>query len=125
MTKNFAILLWATDLERAHLCATPFSHAAAAAAMDVNVEVYFTSRSVRLLVRGVADAIYAAEDRSKSIYGFMRNASEMGSKFFACPDAVAAHGIDKAMLIPECAGFAGSAAFMSRAVDDEWNVLVY
>jgi uncharacterized protein len=125
MTKNLAILLWATDPERAHQCATPFSHAAAAAAMDVNVEVYFTSRSVRLLVRGVADGMYAAEDSSKSIYGFMCNAAEMGAKFFACPDAIAAYRVEKATLIPECAGFAGSAAFMSRALDDAWKVLVY
>ena len=54
---KLAIMLWATDPQEPHRCATPFFHAAAAAAMGAEVEVYFTGHSVRLLARGVADAL--------------------------------------------------------------------
>ena len=46
--RGLAILLWATDPDDPARCATPFFHAAAAAAMDLEVELYFASRSVRL-----------------------------------------------------------------------------
>ena len=45
--EGIAILLWATHLAQPEKLATPFFHAAAAAAMDVPVEVYFTAASVR------------------------------------------------------------------------------
>ena len=50
--EGVAILLWATDPAAPHRLVTPFFHAAAAAAMDVPVEIYFTARSVHLLVPG-------------------------------------------------------------------------
>ncbi len=53
-SEGIATLLWATEPEAPHRLATPFFHAAAAAAMDVPVEMYFTARSVHLLVLGVA-----------------------------------------------------------------------
>ena len=54
---KLAILVWAADPGRPELCATPFYFAAAAAAMDVEVEMYFTARSVELLRRGVAETL--------------------------------------------------------------------
>ena len=47
---RLAILLRATDPDQPALCATPFFHALAASALDVQVEVHFTARSVLLLV---------------------------------------------------------------------------
>jgi predicted peroxiredoxin len=122
---NFAILLWATDPDRPHLCAAPFSHAAAAAAMDISVEIYFTSKSVRLLEKGIAQGIYAGNDRRATVYQFMQNAAELGAAFYACPEAAAAHGVDKENMIPEVTGFAGSAVFMSRVLDEAWRVVTY
>ena len=57
MKKHQAIICWMANPDHPHLCATPFFHAAAAAAMDVEVEVYFTSAAVLLLKRGVAEAL--------------------------------------------------------------------
>ena len=50
---GLAILLWAADPDEPARLATPFAHAAAAAAMDLQVEVYFSARSVLLLRPGV------------------------------------------------------------------------
>ena len=74
MKTRLAILLWATDPARPERCATPFVHAAAAAAMDAEVEVYFTAQSVRLLAGDVAARIRAADPGGESIEHFMRQA---------------------------------------------------
>ena len=55
--KKLAILLWSATPERPQLCATPFVHAAAAAAFDCEVEIHFAGPTVRLLVAGVADGL--------------------------------------------------------------------
>jgi predicted peroxiredoxin len=125
MKNHLAVLLWAVSPEAPHLCATPFFHAAAAAAMDVEVEIHFSSRSVLLLARGVADKLYAGVDRQMSIYRHMQEARRFGARFFACSDALDAHAVDRAMLIPEVTGIAGVAAFLGRALDPEWATLIF
>jgi predicted peroxiredoxin len=106
-------------------CATPFFHAAAAAAAEVEVEVYFTAGSVLLLQPGAAAALHAGDAGTPSILDWMRDAHAHGARFFACTDALAAHGLARDALIAEVSGFAGAAAFMGRALDDAWATLVY
>jgi predicted peroxiredoxin len=125
MKSHLAILLWATDPDAPHRCATPFFHAAAAAAMDVEVEVHFSSKSVLLLVGTRAAELYASEDRVMSIYQHMQQSVQFGAKFYACSDALDAHGLARSDLIGEVAGIAGAAAFVGRALDPEWATLVF
>jgi predicted peroxiredoxin len=125
MKQRLAILLWATGPEQPHLCATPFVHAAAAAAMDVEVEVHFSSQSVLLLVPGRAAELYVGQDRQASVYDRMCEASRFGARFFACSDALAAFGLDRTKLIPEFTGAAGAVAFAGRVLDPEWATLVF
>lgn len=93
--------------------------------MDVEVEIYFTSKSVLLLKPGVAETLYAGEVREMNVYAHMRQAAGFGVKFFACSDALAAHGVERAALIPELFGIGGAAAFMNRALDERWSTLTY
>jgi uncharacterized protein len=125
MKGHLAILLWAASPDQMQLCATPFFHAAAAAAMDVDVEMHFSAKSVLLLVPGVASALYAGVDRSASIYQHMQQAATFGARFYACSDAIAAHAVDRSRLVPEVTGFAGASAFIARALDAEWSTLVF
>jgi predicted peroxiredoxin len=106
-------------------CATPFFHAAAAAAMDVEVEIHFASRSVLLLVDGVAAKLYASADEEMSIYEHMQQAARHGARFYACSDAIAASGAGRAVMIPELTGVAGAAAFVARVLDADWKTLVF
>ncbi len=122
---NLAILLWACDPDDPVRLATPFFHASAAAAMDAQVEVYFTARSVLLLEPGVAESLYAATDRRKSIHGYMREAVALGARFFACGDALAAHGLSPDALVPEASGLAGALSFIDRVMDPGWRTLTY
>jgi predicted peroxiredoxin len=122
---GLAILLWAADPEVPHRLATPFFHAAAAAAMEVPVEIYFSARSVRLLVPGVADALHASPLHAKSVGDALREAVSHGAILLACTDALHAHGIDPAGLIPQCRGHGGAVQFMARAIDLRWRTLVF
>jgi uncharacterized protein len=122
---GIAILLWAADPAEPHRLATPFFHAAAAAAMDLPVEVYFTARSVQLLVPGVAAGLRASPLHPKTILDALREAVSHGAVLLACTDALHANAIDPADLIPECSGRGGAVQFMARAADLRWRTLVY
>lgn len=123
--EGLAILLWATEPEAPHRLATPFFHAAAAAAMEIPVEVYFTARSVQLLVPGVAERLRASALQPKTVLDAMREAVAHGARFYACSDALAAQGLQGSALIGECVGRGGAVQFMVRAADLRWRTLVF
>lgn len=87
--------------------------------------MYFASRSMRLLVKGVADRIYPSDNRAKSVYGFMQDAAEQGVKFFACKGAMDAFSVTPEQLIPEVSGLAGATSFIWRVMDEDWKALTY
>ncbi len=119
-----AILLWAADASVPERLATPFFHAAAAAAMDVPVEIYFSAASVRLLLPGVAAGLRASPRVDKTIADNLREATALGAQLFACSDALHAQGIEAAQLIPGVQR-GGAVQFMARAIDRDWRVLVF
>ncbi len=123
--KKLAILLWSATAERPQLCATPFVHAAAAAAFDCEVEIHFAGPAVRLLVAGVADGLRPWPGTDTSIYQMMRQATNLGVSLRACAMAMGALvGKDEA-LIPEYAGTIAASAFVARTLDPEWATLVF
>ena len=125
MAEKLAFMLLTIDPEHPHVCGSPFFQAAAAASMDVEVEIYFSSRAVRLLVKGVADRIYPSESRSKTVYEFMKDAARLGVRFYACGNGLAELGVRAEDFIPECSGLAGAAAYVQRVMDDDWKTLSY
>ena len=91
---GIAILLWAADPDAPQRLATPFFHAAAAAAMDMPVEIYFTARSVQLLVPGVADgAARLGAHPQDHARRDARGGRARRACFYACTDALHAHGL--------------------------------
>jgi predicted peroxiredoxin len=122
---RLAILLWAANPSNAHLCATPFFHAAVAAAMDTEVEMYFTNASVRLLGKGVAAALPSGPRRRDTVYAFMQRAAAQGTKFYACSQAMEEYAVAESDWIPEVTGAAGAAAYIARCLDDAWVTITY
>lgn len=122
---GIAILLWAADADAPQRLATPFFHAAAAGAMDVPVEIYFTAGSVRLLAPGVAQALHPNPAHPKTVLDSMREATAFGARLYACSDALRAHGLALEGLIAECSGAGGAVQFMARAADLRWRTLVF
>jgi predicted peroxiredoxin len=123
--EGVAILLWAADPSVPERLATPFFHAAAAAAMEMRVEIYFTAASVKLLVPGIAGTLRASAFHDKTVLDVMREAVSHGAVLLACTDALHANGVDPANLIPECSGRGGAVQFMARAADLRWRTLVF
>ena len=123
--KKLAILLWSATPERPQLCATPFVHAAAAAAFDCDVEIHFAGPAVRLLVSGVAEALRPWPGVDTSIYQMMRQATNLGVSLRACAMAMGALVARDEALIPEYGGTIAASAFVSRALDPEWATLVF
>lgn len=122
--EGVAILLWASSPEVPERLATPFFHAAAAAAMDVPVELYFSAASVRLLQPGVAAGLRASPLVDKTIADNIREAVELGARLLACSDALHAQGLSAAELQPGIER-GGAVQFMARALDARWRTLVF
>lgn len=125
MKKRIAIVLWAANPDQPHLCGAPFFHAAAAAAMDAEVELYFTGKSVNLLVKGVAEALVTGPRQRETVYTFMRHAAEHGAKFYACSQAMEEHGVTADQFIPEANGIASATVYACRSLEEDWVTLVY
>jgi len=123
--KGLALLLWAADPAEPARLATPFFHAAAAAALELDVEIYFSARSVLLLKPGLAASLRASERHEKSVLQAMQEAVAHGARLLACSDALAAQGLKQGELIDECAGHGGAVQFMSRLADPAWRCLVF
>lgn len=123
--KKIVMMLLTIGPDRPNLCGTPFFQAAAAAAMDIEVEIYFASSSVKLLKPGVAQDIYPSDNRIKTVYEFMQDAANLGVKFYACAGALDANGVSVDQMIPECTGLAGAAAYISRVVEGGWHSISY
>lgn len=125
MADKLVIMLLMIGPDQPDLCGTPFFQAASAAAMDVEVEVFFASSAVKLLKQGIAHDIYPFDNKVKSVYSFMQDAAELGVKFYACGGALDANGVVRADLISECSGIVGGATYISRVMDDEWKSVSY
>ncbi|MCB1888444.1 MAG: DsrE family protein [Rhodocyclaceae bacterium] len=123
--ERLAILVWAAEPEAPQRCATPFYFAAAAAAMDCEVEMYFTAASVRLLEAGVAEALHADPRAGKSVARFLQEAHALGVRMYACPTAMAACELSAARVRPECAGQAGAASYLGRVLDAAWHTIEF
>ena len=125
MITKLAILVWSLSPERPDLAAAPFVYAAAAAAMDCEVEIHFAGTAVKLLEPGVAEKLYPSPGRERSIYDFMQDAAARGVKFLGCQMAFHAHDLADRTLIPEYSGAAGAAAFVARTLDPEWRSMIF
>ena len=125
MAQRLAILLWSATPDRPELAAAPFVYAAAAAALDAEVEVHFGGKCVRLLVEGVAAALPCSEWSGETVHGLMKQAAENGARFLACSTASRAYIAAHERLIAEHGGTSGAAAFAQRAIDPEWRTLVF
>lgn len=123
--QGLAILLWSASPEAPHLLATPFFHAAAAAAMDAQVEIYFSAASVRLLAPGVADRLRPNPDHPKTVHDAIGECVAHGARLFACTDALRANGLEHSPLIGACRARGGAVQFMARALDLRWRALVF
>ncbi len=121
---KLVIVLWSAGPERPALAAAPFVYALAARALEVEVEMHFTSTTVHWLLPGVADAAYTDAERTKTIGDFIREVKAAGVHLFACAMAMHEHARDQS-LIEECDGHAGAASVVAETINHRTRTLVF
>jgi len=125
MADKVVIMLLNLDPDVPGTVGAPFFQATVAAAMDLEVEMYFAARTTRLLVDGVAEALYPGQDRQKSVYSFMQDAHEAGVRFYACAGAMDENGLTHDNAIAEMDGVRGGGAFIGEVADEDVATLTY
>ena len=98
--------------------ATPIYLATTAAAMDVEVGIYFTVNGPTLLKKGAAEALIVPkfDGHGAPLIRFIDQAREMGVKFYVCQPSLDLHGLTKDDLI-DGVEMIGGAAFNDMALE--------
>ena len=126
MARKLLIVLVNTDPRNGEELGSPFFQAAAAAALDYEVEVICTATAGRLMRRGVAERLTVKPGANKTVYDFIKDAHEAGVKFYCCSPNLDLFDMTEADLIPECSGIVGGAKMIQDIMeDDDARVLTY
>jgi hypothetical protein len=102
-------------VESPERCATPFYLAAAAAAMDNEVGIYFTMNGPTLLRKGVPESIGPKGERGAKLRDFIGTALDVGVKLYVCQPSLDLHDLTMEDLI-EGVKMIGGAAFNDMAM---------
>lgn len=106
-----------TGAEAPERSATVFFLAAAAAAMDVEVGIYFTQFGPTLLQKGVAEGLKIKRgSEGASLRHFMDQARELGVKFYVCQPSLDLNDLKMEDLI-DGVEMIGGAAFNNMALE--------
>lgn len=95
--------------------ATPFFLAASAAAMEVEVGIYFTMYGPQLLQRAVVDKIGPKGDRGQPLSYFIRQATDLGVHLWVCQPSLDLNDLTIGDLI-DGVDMIGGAAFNDLAM---------
>lgn len=125
MAGRLLIVLVNTDPRNPEELGAPFYHAATAAAMDIEVDVVCTATAGRLMRRGVAAELTVKAGSGKSVHDWIRDAHELGARFWACPANLELFDMAENELIPECSGLMGAATMLGLVMEDGTRVLTY
>ncbi len=98
--------------------ATPFYLAAAAAAMDISVGIYFTMNGPTLLEKGVPEKLIVPKKGGGGapLRHFIDQALELGVKLYVCQPSLDLHGLTMEDLI-DGVEMIGGAAFNAMALE--------
>ena len=91
-------------------------YASTAAAMDVAVELHAVSGAVMLLREGALDAALLAQ---------LQQATALGVAVYACPAALADHGLAADQLIADVAGVRGAASLLAAGLAPGARFMVF
>ena len=121
---KLVIVLWSAGPDNPALAAAPFVYALAARALDVSVDMHFTSTTVRWLLPGVADVAYTDSERSKTVADFIGEVKAAGVRLFACGMAWHEHARGES-LIDACDGHAAPQPWWPKAMQTRTRTLVF
>ncbi len=126
--QRLILVLWSCGPDRplgAQLAAAPFVYALAARALEIEVEMHFTSSTVRWLLQGVADSAYTDANRTKTVGEFIAEVAAAGVKVVPCAMALNEHRRAGEDLRAEVNGHAGAAAVIGATFAPATRTLVF
>jgi uncharacterized protein len=103
-------------------CATPFFFASLAAAMDYEVEMFFTIDGTTLLEKGVAETVYPREG-GENVAKYLNDCVEAEIPFYCCTASMELHDLKQEDLIEGIKMVGG--ATMWELADDAGKVLTF
>jgi len=100
--------------------ATPIYLATTAAAMDIDVGIYFTVNGPQLLRKGAAEALIVPkyDGTGAPLKRFIDQALDLGVKFYVCQPSLDLHGLTREDLI-DGVEMIGGAAFNDMALESD------
>lgn len=125
--QKLVLVMWSCGPDRpgsAQLAAAPFVYALAARALEIDVEMHFTSTTVRWLLEGEAAGAHTDHAHSRTVLDYIRDAKAAGIRMYACAMALNEHRSGEA-LIAETDGIAGAATVIGAAVEPGVRTLVF
>lgn len=96
--------------------ATPFFLAASAAAMEVEVGIYFTMYGPQLLQKSVVDKIGPKGDKGQRLSYFIKQAQDLGVRLWVCQPSLDLNDLTIEELIDDVE-MIGGAAFNDLAIN--------
>ena len=125
--RRIVIVVWSCGPDRpggAQLAAAPFVYALAARALDLEVEMHFTSSTVRWLTGDEANDAWTDAAHTKTVRDFIVEAHVAGIHLYACAMARHEHAAAAAPCA-ECSGIAGAATVMALAAQSDTRILTF
>jgi len=110
-SKKRLVILQTSGLDTPHRLPSPFFIATAAAAMEMEATMVFTSRGCGILKRGEAEKVLI-KPGGKNIAYFLNLALDAGVRFYYCQPGLDLMDMKADDLIQEVAGVIGAAAFV-------------
>lgn len=125
MSRRLLIVFTNADLAAPQTLSAPFYHAALAAAMDYEVDVFCSGAAARLMVKGVAQSLAVTARDAKTVYDWIKEAHDQGARFWTCSTNLELIGASEGELIPECKGMMSAAIMLRDLMEGECRVLSY
>lgn len=122
MADDQVMIIMTSGPDTPRRCATPFFFASLAAAMEYEVNMFFTIDGTLLLKQGVAETVYPKEG-GKPVSEFIADAQEAGVNFLACTASTELHDITPDDLIDGVQMVGG--ATMWQLAEDSKTVLTF
>ena len=122
MAEDSVLIIMTSGPDTPRRCATPFFFASLAAAMEYEVNMFFTIDGTLLLKKGLAETVFPKAG-GKPVSDFIQDALDAGVNFMACTASTELHDLTPEDLIDGVKMVGG--ATMWQLAEDSKTVLTF
>ena len=122
MADKLIIALINANPENFSEIALPILQATVAASMEYDVELIFSGRAGKTIIRGFSETVIDSNNEARSIHDYIVEAYDAGVKFKVCTPALERWGDN---LIPQIHEIVGGTYLISEAMDSDTVTFTY